>query len=118
MGILRQGRVAAITQANIVFQDGSTAPNLPDSLYVDCSADGLASKPSVPIFQSKRLVLQSVTTCQQVASAAMIAALEMQAGEDVERKNRILQPVPHPNYPRDLFICQKVDHENNQRFIK
>ena len=35
----------------------------------------------------------------KVASAAIIAALELEPGED-DKKNMILEPVPHPNFPR------------------
>ena len=38
----------------------------------------------------------------QVKSAAAIAALELRPGDD-EKKNKILVPVPHPNYNRSIF---------------
>ena len=115
--VLRHGRVAALHEDKIEFLDGSTVPSLANTLYVDCTSDGLATTPSVPIFQGSKLVLQPVSMCQQVASAAMIAALELQPGDD-ERKNNVLVPIPHPNYPRDLFAGYLATNQNTDRMIK
>jgi len=52
-----------------------------------------------------------------VKSAAAIAALELRPGDD-EKKNKILRPVPHPNYNRDLFIGQLITNENDKRMMK
>merc|ERR1712156_1027581 len=93
--------------------------------------------PSVPIFQEKKLILQPVSTCQQVKSAASIAALELRI-DDNEKKNKILIPVPHPNHnregggggyapiplrkiplrSRDFFVSQLQSVENDNRMAK
>jgi hypothetical protein len=115
--VLRQGRVAKLHADKIEFEDGSTAPGSPNWLYVDCTSDGLASTSFIPIFQDRRLMLQPVALCQQVASAASIAALELRPGDD-ENKNRILVPVPHPNYPRDLFTGFLENFANDDRVAR
>merc|ERR1712037_834150 len=115
--VVRQGRVAALHLDRVEFQNGTDLPSGPGWLYVDCTSDGLASTPSVPIFQDKRLVLQPVSLCQQVKSAAAIAALELVSGDNA-KKNKILVPVPHPNYNRDLFAGQLLTMENDARMVK
>jgi len=115
--VVRQGRVAALHLDRVEFQNGTDLPCGSGWLYVDCTSDGLASTPSVPIFQDKKLVLQPVSLCQQVKSAAAIAALELRPG-DIEKKNAILVPVPHPNHNRDLFKGYLVTLENDARMVK
>merc|ERR1719187_740013 len=99
--IVRQGRVSEILSDKIIFQDGSSYPTSVNNLHVDCSSDGLAAKPPCPIFQGKKIVLQSVSFCQQVYSASVIAGLEVRAEDDDDTKNGILTPVPHPEYSED-----------------
>jgi len=115
--VVRQGRVAALHVDKIEFQNGTSLVSNSDWLYVDCTCDGLATTPSVPIFQEKKLILQPVSTCQQVKSAASIAALELRI-DDNEKKNKILIPVPHPNHNRDFFVSQLQSVENDNRMAK
>jgi len=115
--IIRQGRVEEIKKGMIVFQNGTTFPLDCQSLFVDCSSDGLAAKPACPIFQGDRIVLQSVHMCQQVYSASAIAALEMRMEDHDEKKNAILEPVPHPEHTEDLVRCMIVSKANQKRNI-
>merc|ERR1712013_661013 len=110
--IVRQGRVAEILTDKIVFQDGSSFPTNITNLHVDCTADGLAAKPPCPIFQGKNIILQSVSFCQQVYSASVIAGLEARAEDDDDKKNRILTPVPHPEYIED-YVQMVIDTQKN-----
>jgi len=112
--VLRHGRVAALHTDRIEFQDGTTVASPLNSLYVDCTSDGLATTTIVPIFQPKKLVLQPISLCQQVMSASAIAALELMPGDDA-KKNRILEPIPHPTQPRDMFRGILVNGENDER---
>jgi len=116
--IVRQGRVAEITKEKIIFQNGSSFPVDGRSLYVDCSSDGLAAKPACPIFQGKKIVLQSVSMCQQVFSASAIAALEMRMEDKDDKKNAILEPVPHPEHTNDYIRCVIVTDANQKRNSK
>jgi len=110
--IVRQGRVSEILTDKIVFQDGSSYPTSVNNLHVDCSADGLAAKPPCPIFQGNKIILQSVSFCQQVYSASVIAGLEVRAEDDDDKKNGILTPVPHPEYIED-YVQILIDTQNN-----
>jgi len=111
--IVRQGRVAEILTDKIVFQDGSSYPTNVNNLHVDCTADGLAAKPPCPIFQGKNIILQSVSFCQQVYSASVIAGLEARVEDDDDKKNGILTPVPHPEYIED-YVRMVIDTQKNE----
>jgi hypothetical protein len=93
--VVRMGRVRSIGAKEIVLDNGSI-PTSSDVLHVDCTADGLERRPPVPVFAGDRITLQSVRTCQQVLSAAIIAHAEA-AYDDEERKNELCTPIPHPD---------------------
>ena len=93
--VVRLGRVRRIGATEIELDEGSI-PTGPGVLHVDCSSDGLARRPVVPIFGGDRITLQTVRTCQQVFSAAFIAHIEA-AYDDPDVKNRLCTVVPHPD---------------------
>ena len=93
--VVRMGHVVEITDNEIRLEEGSI-PTTSNVLHVDCTADALATRPSVPVFSANQLTLQAVRTCQQVFSAAFIAYVEATI-DDNEEKNRICAPVPHPD---------------------
>ena len=116
--IVRQGRVSEIMTEKIVFQDGSSFPTSVNNLHIDCSSDGLAAKPPCPIFQEKKIILQATDYCQQVYSASVIAALEVNVVDDDDKKNKILTPVPHPEYIEDwpkIMMDTQRNEERNSR---
>jgi len=116
--IVRQGRVSEIQADKIVFKDGTTFPTSVDNLHVDCSSDGLAMKPPCPIFQEKKIVLQSVQMCQQVMSASFIAGVEMLVEDNDEKKNSILTLVPHPEFIEDYVSASLNSQLNLERNSK
>ena len=97
--IVRLGRVLRIDESEIVLDHG-TIPTGPDVLHIDCSADGLAKRPIVPVFDGERITLQTVRTCQQVFSAAFIAHVEA-AYDEQSQKNELCNVVPHPDTDLD-----------------
>ncbi len=103
--VVRMGRVQRIEPGELVLEQGSL-PCVEKTLFVDCSADGLARRPVRPIFQDADLTLQSVSMCQQVWSAAVIAHIAGLPGSD-EAKNAMCRIVPHPEVPRDLVTCMR-----------
>ena len=112
--IVRKGRVKRITQDTIELAHGTIATSRLH-LHVDCSADGLANRPAVPVFQGNRLVLQSLRTCQQVFSAALIGHVEGSYSDD-ELKNQLCTPVPHPNTILDMLRTNITAIENELRW--
>jgi len=102
--VIRMGRVSAINAREIVLAEGSV-PTAETTVHVDCSADGLANRPAVPVFAGDTITLQAVRTCQQVFSAAFLALLEATYETDDE-KNALSTPVPHPNTHLDWLRTQ------------
>jgi hypothetical protein len=99
--IIRQGRVKSLEPGKMVLDEG-VVDLAPETLFVDCSADGLERRPVKPVFDGNQLTLQAVRTCQQVFSAAFIAHCELAFSEDAE-KNKICNPVPHPDNHIDFL---------------
>jgi hypothetical protein len=105
--VIRLGRVQRIDADHVQLEQG-TFDTRPNTLYVDCTADGLAKKPSQPIFTATSITLQPVRTCQQVFSAAFIAHIEL-AEQDEARKNMLCTPVPHPDSDIDYLNSTLAD---------
>ena len=99
--VLRHGRVRSITRDGIEFS-GVTVPSQPDTLYVDCTADGLERRPTVPVFDGARITLQAVIPCQQVFSAGFTAHIEAAYPDDVV-KNELCQAASHPGSASDYL---------------
>lgn len=98
--VLRHGRVTAIEVDRIEFGD-ARVPAAPGTLYVDCTADGLEPRPTVPVFDGARMTLQAVIPCQQVFSASLAAHVEASYDDDA-LKNELCAPCPHPSTHLDL----------------
>jgi hypothetical protein len=99
--VVRLGRVRRI-EADAIHLEHGVAVTGEDTLHIDCTADGLARRPAVPVFDGARITLQSVRPCQQVFSAAFIAHVEA-AYADESVKNALCVPTPHPDRDVDLI---------------
>lgn len=108
--VVRMGRVKRIEDGHVTLDEGSFETG-PATMHIDCSADGLASRPPQPVFANGRITLQSVRTCQQVFSAAFIAHMEI-AEADEARKNLLCTPVPHPDTSLDYLRTTLADLNN------
>jgi len=108
--IIRQGRVTSIG-ADVVELEQGSIPTSPGHIHIDCTADGLANRPAVPVFDGTKITLQSVKTCQQVFSAAFIGHIETAYTDDTE-KNQLCNPVPHPDTILD-FLRTNIDATRN-----
>ena len=97
--IVRLGRVRGIGLDEMVLDEG-VIPTTPNSFHVDCTADGLRRRPTVPVFDGNCLTLQTVRSCQQVFSAAFIAHVEAAYG-DADCQNTLCGVIPHPNAATD-----------------
>lgn len=109
--VVRLGHVRSIGHDEIVL-DGGSIPTDDAAVHVDCSADGLARRPEVPVFAGEQLTLQAVRTCQQVFSAAFIAHVEL-TGEDDTAKNALCGPVPHPDSDVDWLRATRAQALNS-----
>lgn len=108
--VVRLGRVQRVSRREIHLDRG-TIDAADDSLYIDCSANGLAKVPARPLFAPGHITLQSVFMCQQTFSAALIAHLELLNTGD-ERRNRICGVVPHPELAQDLLPTLLASSQN------
>ncbi|KAF7882316.1 uncharacterized protein EAF01_011768 [Botrytis porri] len=108
--IIRMGRVKQISANQVILERGELSPVL-DTLYIDCTADGLKGYDPVPVFNGKQITLQAVRACQQVFSAALIAHVEAEFDND-EKKNSLCRPISHPSKSIDWLRTKIQDHEN------
>lgn len=112
--IIGQGRVLRIGKDVVTMENGTYIP-VPDSLYIDRTADGLAKLEPVPVFQGRHITLQAVRWCQQVFSAAFIAHIESTYNDD-KFKNDSCPVVPHPNVPADYITGRIETFQNGLRW--
>lgn len=112
--IVRLGRVRRIEERSVVLDHGS-APAHANTLYIDCTADGLERRPPVPVFNGRHITLQSVRVCQQVFSAAFIAHIEASYSDET-LKNDICMPIPHPNETIDYLRVIRSTLRNSLRW--
>ena len=113
--VVRLGHVVRLEPDTIVLEEG-TVPTSAQTLHVHCAADGLARRPSVPVFDGNAVTLQAVRTCQQVFSAAFTAHVEATV-EDEAEKNRICTPVPHPDTDIDFLRTTLADSNNLMQWM-
>ena len=109
--VIRKGRVTRVSKGQLELADGSVSLN-EDALYIDCTADALARRPVVPVFDGDQITLQTVRFCQQVFSAAFIAHIEANY-ESADERNRLCTVVPHPNRATD-WMRVTLAHAMNQ----
>jgi hypothetical protein len=108
--IVRLGRVIRVDADQIVLERGAVQANR-DCLYIDCSASGITTTPSKPVFEGNRITVQMVRLCQPTFSGALIAHIEA-AYQDEAEKNRICTPVPPPDTPADWVRLMAIELAN------
>ena len=114
--VIRMGRVKEIREQEIVLEEGSVSTKQ-TTLHIDCAGDGLAKRPPLPVFEGRKITLQSVRTCQQVFSAALIGYVEATYQED-EKKNELCKPVSHPSTDIDFLRNSLADSINRANWDK
>jgi hypothetical protein len=92
--VVRLGHVESIERDRIVFAQGEM-PTSTDSLHIDCTASGIRSRAPIPVFAGDSITLQTIRTCQQCFSAALIGHVELTHAGD-ESKNALCRPIPLP----------------------
>lgn len=97
--VVRLGRVRAIESDRIVLERGEVATD-ERTLHVDCSALGLRSAPSVPVFEDGRIVIQQLRHNSPTFNAALTARVLI-ARDDDEERNRLARPNPFPRALED-----------------
>lgn len=108
--VVRLGRVTRIDTDQIVLERGAI-PTSRDFLHIDCSAAGIPSRPSKPIFAGDRITLQWVRLSQPTFSWALIGHVEANYQDEAE-KNRICTPIPPPNESKDWMRMMAIELSN------
>ena len=108
--VVRLGHVTSI-EADTIHLDQGTVPTGPSTLHVDCSAAGIPTHPSTPVFDGDRITLQWVRTCQPTFSAAFIGHVEASYADEAE-KNRLCTPIVPPTVPLDWLKMFRVELAN------
>ena len=114
--VVRLGRVEAITADQLRLNKGALQIE-DNSLFVDCTANGLSNRPIQPIFTEGRITLQSVAMCQQVYSASLIAHVQLNFSSDQE-KNDLCTVIPHPETIDDYLYALRMGAVNAVRWGK
>jgi cation diffusion facilitator CzcD-associated flavoprotein CzcO len=114
--IVRMGHVQSIDAGRTQLEHGSVAL-APDALVVDCSAVGIPSVASVPVWQGPRITPQWVRTFGTVFSAAFIAHVEA-TFDDEAQKNALCTPIVPPTWASDWPRLLETSMNNQQRWSK
>ena len=111
-GVIRLGRVTAIDTDQIRLEQGAIAKGT-STWHVDCSAAGIPTYPSTPVFAGDRITIQWVRTCQPAFSAALIGFVES-TFKDEGLKNRICTPIVPPTVPLDWLRMYRIELANRK----
>jgi hypothetical protein len=108
--VVRMGHGRQIGPAEAGLDSGEVGVER-STLWIDCAAEGLGSKPPSPIFAGSTLTPQCVRACQQVFSAAFIAHVELTYDDDAT-KNALCEPIHLPAKPLDWLTMSVIEHRN------
>jgi hypothetical protein len=109
-GIVRLGHVKAIDADQIHLDQGSI-PMRPDTLVVDCSAAGIPSVETVPVWAGNRITPQWLSSFGTVFSASFIAHVEATFDDEAE-KNALCTPMSPPTLATDWLRMLHVTMNN------
>ena len=113
-GIVRLGHVKTIDASQMQLEHDSI-PMTPDTLVVDCSAAGIPSLASVPVWAEGRITPQWLRSFGTVLSATFIAHVEATFDDDAE-KNALCTPIVPPTLATDWLRMLEVSMKNQQRW--
>jgi len=103
--VIRLGHVRALEPSRMVLDGGSVEVE-PGTLFIDCSASAVEFRPTLPVFEPGRIVLQLLRLPQPAFSAALTAYVEAREDDDAS-KNRLCTAVAFPHtlaeYPGALL---------------
>ncbi len=111
--VVRMGHVRSIGENEVLLNSGSISTT-PETLHIDCTADGLERRPPVDVFHGEHITLQPIRTCQPTFSAAVIGHVEASYTDEKE-KNELCAPIPYPNSDIDWLRITRTDAINTAR---
>ena len=115
-GIVRLGHVKSVDAGQMQLEHGSI-PMTPDTLVVDCSAAGIPSLPSVPVWSGDRITPQWLRSFGTTFSAALIAHIEATFDDDAQ-KNALCTPIVPPTLATDWLRMLDVSMKNQQQWSR
>jgi len=104
--VIRGGHVRRIASDRILLDDAEV-PVPRDTLFVDCTAEGLANPAPRPIFEPRRITLQAVREGSPPFNCALTGYLEA-TRDDVDEQNRLMPTNPYPNTAIDWIRVRHV----------
>lgn len=114
--VIRMGHVRWIGGDRLVMDRGTVS--MPrETIHINCTADGIPDRPSQPIYQEDKIVLQYVRRCSPSFSGAFVAYLE-NVIPDNAAKNAMCTPVPPPRTPLDWIRMQLQEAGNQSAWSK
>lgn len=92
--VIRQGRVAKISENELVMQSGAAIPSNRETLYIDCTATAVpfTDSKTTPVFDGDLITLEALRVPLVTLSAAIIAFVEANFDNEAE-KNGLCTPV-------------------------
>jgi len=111
--VVRKGYVKKIEADQIILAHGVVEAK-PNTLYIDCTASAIPEKPSVPIFQPGKIVLQCIRYPLVPFSCAKIAFLESLTMQDEER-NTFATPMKFTKSVDGFIRTLGIDIESRVR---
>ena len=114
--VVRLGRVRHIGTDHVSLDAGEIGSS-EGHVYVDCTADGLASRPLRTIFEPERITLEQVRTCQPTFNAALIGFIETLDVDDAQR-NRLCPPNAYPDAATDWISSTLVSSRAEARWAR
>jgi hypothetical protein len=114
--VVRLGHVQRIEAERIVLDKGSF-PTHANTIHVDCTASGLRSRETVPVFAGRTISLQTIRMCQQCFSSALIAHIELTYRSEAE-KNHFSKPIPLPMRDVDWLSMFLANLGNQQQWVR
>jgi hypothetical protein len=108
--VVRLGHVTAIDSDRVRLQKGEISTS-PAHLHINCTSDGVPVRPTEPVYQPGRIVMQLVNHCSPCSSAAFIAFIEATRTDDAQR-NALARPVPMAERPEDWLRLRLSDARN------
>jgi hypothetical protein len=105
--IVRAGRARHLRRDGMEL-DGGSVTVTPGALFVDCTAEGLQSPPSRPVFEPGRITLQGIREGSPSLNAAVIGYLEATRGDDLDAANHLAPTSRYPSAPTDWISQRRV----------
>jgi hypothetical protein len=112
--VVRLGHISSVTRGRIDLERGSVSI-ADDALVVNCAAEGLKTRPLVPVWQPSAITLQPIRAGFPCFGAARAGYVEATRSDD-DSKNAVCRPSPYPNTVTEWIRMNVVGFQNSATF--